>query len=47
LIDIISTSPKGAIFLKAKDCLGKVKDASFIADILIKVIEQVGLARVV
>ena len=47
LINTIATSPKGAMFLKAKDCSGEVKDAQFIADVSIKSIEQVGPSRVV
>jgi hypothetical protein len=47
LINIIATSPKGAMFLKAKDCSSEVKDAQFIVDILIKAIEQVGPTKVV
>ena len=33
LINIIASSPQGAMFLKAKDCLGEVKDSNFIAEI--------------
>jgi hypothetical protein len=47
LINIIATSPKGAMFLRAEDCSGEVKDAQFIADILIKSIEQIGPNKVV
>lgn len=47
LINIIATSPKGAMFLKAEDCLGEVKDAQFIASILIKSIEQIGPTKAV
>ena len=47
MINIIATSPKGAMFLKAEDCSGEVKDAQFIADILIKSIEQIGPNKVV
>ena len=47
LINSIATSPKGAMFLKAEDCSGEVKDAQFIADILIKSIEQIGPNKVV
>ena len=35
------------MFLKAQDCLGEVKDAQFIVDILIKSIEQIGPVKVV
>jgi hypothetical protein len=47
LINIIATSPKGAMFIKAEDCSGEVKDAQFIADVIIKAIEQIGANRVV
>ena len=40
-------SPKGAMFLKAVDCEGQVKDGQFIANILIAAIEQVGARNVV
>lgn len=47
LINVIAVSPKGAMFLKAMDCEGQVKDGQFIADILIAAIEQVGARNVV
>ena len=47
LINIIATSPKGAMFLKVEDCSGEVNDAQFIADVIIKSIEQVGPNKVV
>jgi hypothetical protein len=47
LINVIAVSPKGAMFLKAVDCEGQVKDASFIANILIESIDMVGAANVV
>ena len=47
MINIIATSPKGAMFIKAEDCSGELKDAQFIADILIKSIEQIGPNKVV
>ena len=47
LINIIATSPKRAMFLKAEDCSGEVKDAQFIDDVIIKSIEQVDPNRVV
>jgi hypothetical protein len=37
LINVIASSPKGAMFLKEKACSGEVKDSNFIA-----AIEQVG-----
>jgi hypothetical protein len=47
LINVIASSPTRAMFLRAEDCSGEVKDNKFIADILISAIEQVGLANVV
>ena len=47
LINIIASSPQGAMFLKAEDCSGEVKDSNFIAEILISAIEQVGPTNVV
>eukprot|EP00253_Pinus_taeda_P018744 PITA_18744 len=47
LINIIATSPKGAMFIKVEDCSGEMKDAQFIANVIIKAIEQIGPNRVV
>ena len=47
MINVIASSPKGAMFLKAEDCSGEVKDSNFIADILIVAIEHVGPTNVV
>jgi hypothetical protein len=47
LINVIASSPKGAILLREEDCTGEVKDNKFIADILISAIEQVGPTNVV
>jgi hypothetical protein len=47
LINVIASSPKGAMFLRAEDCFGEVKDNKFIVDILISAIEQVGPTNVV
>ena len=47
MINVIASSPKGAMFLRTEDCSGKVKDSKFIAGILISTIEQVGPANVV
>jgi hypothetical protein len=47
LINVIVTSPKEAMFLKAKDCSGEVKDSNFIAEILIVATEQVSPTNVV
>jgi hypothetical protein len=33
LINVIASSPKGAMLLKEKDCLGEVKDSNFITEI--------------
>lgn len=47
LINVLAVSPKGAMFLKAMDCEGHVKNGSFIANILIEAIEKVGARNVV
>ena len=47
LINVIAQSPHGAMFLKAVDCEGQMKDSQFIADILIEAIELVGPENVV
>lgn len=47
LINVITSSTKGAMFTKAKDCLDEIKDSKFIANILISAIEQVGPENVV
>ncbi|KAH9291024.1 hypothetical protein KI387_044153, partial [Taxus chinensis] len=44
LINIIAVCPKGAMFLKDIDCEGEIKDAQFIANILIEAIESIELA---
>jgi hypothetical protein len=46
LNNIIATSPKGAMFSKVEHCSGEVKNTQFIANTLIKVIEEVELAKV-
>jgi hypothetical protein len=35
LFNVITVSPKGAMFLQAKDCSSEVKDSNFITEILI------------
>ena len=47
LINVIAICPQGAMFLKAVDCSGIEKDASFISSILIDAIESVGPQNVV
>eukprot|EP01018_Ginkgo_biloba_P023549 Gb_28141 [translate_table: standard] len=47
LINVIDVCPKGSMFLNAVDCNGELKDATFIANILIDAIESVGLSNVV
>ncbi|XP_057831543.1 uncharacterized protein LOC131042228 [Cryptomeria japonica] len=47
LINVIAVCPKGAMFLKAVDCEGQMKDAQFIANILIQCIQDVGPQNVV
>ena len=44
---MIAISPKGAMFLKAIDCEGQVKDSEFISRILIEAIEMVGSENMV
>eukprot|EP01018_Ginkgo_biloba_P009837 Gb_26532 [translate_table: standard] len=47
LINVIVVYPKGSMFLNAVDCNGELKDATFIANILIDAIESVGPSNVV
>eukprot|EP01018_Ginkgo_biloba_P014575 Gb_29918 [translate_table: standard] len=47
LINVIAISTKGLMFLNAVDCNGELKDATFIANILIDAIESVGPSNVV
>ena len=47
LVNVIAVSTRGAMFLRAVDCEGQVKDGPFIANILIQAIEQVGPQNVV
>jgi len=47
LINVIAVCPKVAMFLKAVDCEGEVKDGPFIANILCQAIEEVGPRNVV
>jgi hypothetical protein len=47
LINVIAICPQGAMFLKAIDCSGVEKDATFISTILIDAIESVGPHNVV
>eukprot|EP01018_Ginkgo_biloba_P009952 Gb_24212 [translate_table: standard] len=47
LINMIVVCPKGSMFLNAMDCNGELKDATFIANILINAIESVGPSNVV
>eukprot|EP01018_Ginkgo_biloba_P021120 Gb_25769 [translate_table: standard] len=47
LIDVIVVCPKGSMFLNVVDCNGELKDATFIANILIDAIESVGPSNVV
>eukprot|EP01018_Ginkgo_biloba_P004346 Gb_25212 [translate_table: standard] len=46
LINVIVVCPKGSMFLNAVDCNGELKDATFIANILIDAIESVGPSNV-
>eukprot|EP01018_Ginkgo_biloba_P001379 Gb_31514 [translate_table: standard] len=47
LINVINVCPKGSMFLNAMDCNGELKDATFIANILIDAIKSVGPSNVV
>eukprot|EP01018_Ginkgo_biloba_P001369 Gb_37386 [translate_table: standard] len=47
LINVIVVCPRGSMFLTAMDCNGELKDATFIANILINAIESVGPSNVV
>ena len=47
LINFMVSSLNGPVFLKAVDALGKYKDAKFMGDLFIKVIEDVGVDTVV
>eukprot|EP01018_Ginkgo_biloba_P025270 Gb_17641 [translate_table: standard] len=47
LINVIVVCPKGLMFLNAVDCNGELKDATFIANILIDAIESVIPSNVV
>ena len=47
LLNIIVTSPAGPYFLRAIDCSGKLKYATFMFEILKDAIEEVGTSNVV
>jgi hypothetical protein len=47
LINVTASSPKGVMFLRAKDCSSEVKDSNFIVELLVVAIEQVGPKNVV
>ena len=47
LINIIATSPKGAMFIKAEDYSRELKDAQLIANVLATTIDQIGPNKVV
>ena len=42
LINFMVSSSNGQVFLKAVDSLGKYKDAQYMGELFIKVIEEVG-----
>ncbi|XP_077215712.1 uncharacterized protein LOC143865146 [Tasmannia lanceolata] len=46
-INLLVASPKGVIFLKSECCVGKVKDASYVANFISSGIEEVGPENVV
>ena len=43
LINFMVSSQNGPVFLKAMDALGKYKDAQYMGELFIKVIEEVGV----
>ena len=43
LINFMVSSQNGPVFLKAVDALGKYKDAHFMGELFIKIIEEVGV----
>ena len=43
LINFMVSSPNGLVFLKAADALEKYKDAQYMGELFIKVIEDVGV----
>ena len=47
LVNLIASSPARAMFLRAEDCPGEIKDNNFIAEVLISAIKQVGPSNVV
>ena len=47
LVNLIASSPAGAMFLRVEDCSAEIKDINFIAEVLISAIEQVGPSNVV
>ncbi len=46
LINFMVSSLNGPVFLKAVDALGKYKDAEYMGDLFIKIIEDVGVDTV-
>lgn len=47
LVNVIALSMRGAMFLRAVDCEGQVKDGPFIANIIFQATEQVGPQNVI
>ena len=47
VLNVIATSPEGPYFLKAIDCSGKTKDATFMFEMLKAAIDEVGPSNVV
>ncbi|XP_057865649.2 uncharacterized protein LOC131073259 isoform X2 [Cryptomeria japonica] len=47
LVNVLAVYTRGAMFLRAVDCEGQLKDSPFIANILFQAIEQVGPQNVV
>lgn len=47
LLNIIVTSPTRPYFLRAVDCSGKLKDATFMFEVLKKEIDELGPSNVI
>ena len=47
VLNVIATSPERPYFLKAIDCSGKTKDATFMFEMLKDAIDEVGPSNVV
>jgi hypothetical protein len=47
LLNFLAVNPMGAVFVKAVDTSGDVKDAAYIADLIIKEVEVLGPENVI